>query len=303
VLFDIRNQLLQSQNTFRKFQDVTPKAALNYKITPSFALYGSYGYSFDSPAGNELDDYPRPYDPFYSIKLINPDLNAQESLNMEVGAKGFLLSDSKEFINSLYFDLSLFNTIIKNEIVPFEVLGEYYFRNSAKTNRRGIELGLTTGFLKRFNWSLAYTYNNFNYSDYSALAISFEGGDIISSEKDYSGNIVPSVPEHLISNELGYNFNLFSRTNMFLKLNHMYVSSMYMDDANSDRTKSYSLINSALGFEFKFNRFNILLTGNLNNITDELYVGFININSATRRFYEPGEPRSFYSTLRFNYNF
>jgi outer membrane receptor for monomeric catechols len=63
------------------------------------------------------------------------------------------------------------------------------------------------------------------------------------------------------------------------------------------------LLNSAFGIELNMNKFNILLSVNLNNMTDELYIGFININSANKRFYEAGEPRSFYSTLRFNYNF
>jgi iron complex outermembrane recepter protein len=303
VVFDIRNQLLQSQNTYRKFQDVTPKIGLNYKITPSFAVYGSYGYSFDSPAGNELDDYPRPYDPFYSIKLINPDLNAQESLNMEVGAKGYLIRNADGFFNNIYFDASLFNSIIKNEIVPFEVLGQYYYRNSAKTNRKGFELGLSVNMLKRLNWNTAYTFNKFEYSSYSALAISFDGGDLVSTERDYSGNIVPSVPEHLINNQLSYSFPLMSNLDLFVKAGHLFVSSMYVDDANSEQTNSYSLLNSALGFEAKIGKLNILLTGNLNNITDEVYVGFININSANKRFYEAGEPGSYYTTLRFNYNF
>jgi len=302
VIFDIRNQLLQSQNTVRIFEDITPKIALNYKITPVFAIYSSYGLSFDSPAGNELDDFPRPDDPGYSIKLLNPDLNPQESHNAELGAKGYFIRHEMGVLNNLYFDLSLFNSEIVNEIVPFEVYGSVFYRNSAKTRRRGVELGLTSEFFNSLTWKTAYTYNHFRYSNYSALTISLEGATSSSAVKDYSGNIVPSVPGHVLNNELVYSLPLSESLNILVKGNHLYIGSMYVDDANSEQAESYSLLSTTLGFDIRFDKFSILLTGSVNNITDEIYTGFININSANKRFYEAGEPRSYYSSLKFNYN-
>jgi iron complex outermembrane recepter protein len=303
VIFDVRNQLLQVQNTVRSFHDITPKAAVNYKITPSFAVYGSYGMSFDSPAGNELDDYPRPDDPGYSIKLINPNLNPQESLNAEVGVKGYILRESEGFLNNVYLDLALFNSVIKNEIVPFEVLGDVFYRNSAKTNRRGIEFGLTLDLLRNITVKSAVTYNYFRYSTYSAYAIVLEDENLVTRLRDYSGNTVPSVPQQLVNTEVIYRYPLLNFMKIFLKGNHIFAGSMYVNDSNTETAKSYSLINGTVGFDFYFNPFNILLTGSVNNITDEVYTGFININSANRRFYEPGEPRSYYMALRFNYIF
>jgi hypothetical protein len=49
--------------------------------------------------------------------------------------------------------------------------------------------------------------------------------------------------------------------------------------------------------------FNILLSGGVNNILDQSYVGFININSANGRFYEAGEPQTFFAALKFGYVF
>jgi hypothetical protein len=48
---------------------------------------------------------------------------------------------------------------------------------------------------------------------------------------------------------------------------------------------------------------NILLSGSLNNMLDEVYVGFTNTNSADRRFYEAGEPRNYYVTANIGYRF
>ena len=78
---------------------------------------------------------------------------------------------------------------------------------------------------------------------------------------------------------------------------------MYVNDANSDETDGYQVLNSTLGFEMFFGNFNLLVSGGVNNILDQTYVGFININSSNGRFYEAGEPQSFFATLKLNYVF
>jgi len=39
------------------------------------------------------------------------------------------------------------------------------------------------------------------------------------------------------------------------------------------------------------------------NIFDERYVGFININSTDQRFYEAGAPRNYFANLKIGLNF
>ncbi|MBI3193113.1 MAG: TonB-dependent receptor, partial [Ignavibacteriae bacterium] len=84
VVFDARNQLFEVQSDLRKFGAFTPKAALNYKLTPTVALYSSYGLSFDTPAGNELENYPTSTKPY---SLMKPDLKPQKSKSFELGIK------------------------------------------------------------------------------------------------------------------------------------------------------------------------------------------------------------------------
>ena len=121
VYFHQVNRLLGAQNDQRVFEDFTPKFALNYKVTPSIAVYTSFGYSFDSPAGNELDNYPTSSDPG---ALMNPDLKPQNSTNFELGVKGNLLNSGSNIFNNTLFELTFFNTIVKDEIVPFRGLRE-----------------------------------------------------------------------------------------------------------------------------------------------------------------------------------
>jgi iron complex outermembrane recepter protein len=301
VLFDQKNQVLQAQNDMRRFGKFTPKAALNYKITPHVAVYTSYGLSFDSPAGNELDNYPTSSSP---SKLLNPDLQPQKSKNFEVGLKGNIINPEMTFFHNIYFDLTLFNSIIDDEIVPFEVYSEFYFRNSARTERRGIELGADIDILRGLKMRFAYTWSDFIYDEYNALAIELDSlGDISTNQLDFSGNVVPSVPEHNINLSLQYEKKLTENVTGFIKGNYAYISGMYVDDENSDKVNGYNLLNSTIGMDFRVSELSIILSMGLNNLLDTRYIGFININSAGKRFYEGGIPRNGFGSIVFRYNF
>ncbi|NIV15539.1 MAG: TonB-dependent receptor, partial [Aliifodinibius sp.] len=87
------------------------------------------------------------------------------------------------------------------------------------------------------------------------------------------------------------------------KLNYRYISGLYVDDANSDKTDAYGLTNITVGMDMTLNKFNILISGGVNNLTDERYVGFVNINSVSGRFYEAGIPRNYFGTIKLGYHF
>ncbi|GAB4294851.1 MAG: TonB-dependent receptor PqqU [Ignavibacteriaceae bacterium] len=301
VYFDARNQLLASQNDFKRYEAFTPKAALSFKLTKSIAVYGSYGLSFDSPAGNELDNYPTSSKPG---GLLNPDLKAQKSNNLEIGVKGSILRPKENFLSSVNFETTFFNYIIEDEIVPFEVFGDVYFRNSAKTNRLGLEIGVDANIIRQIGLQVSYTMSDFSYDEYNALTTEIDStGNIVTNLKDFSGNIVPSVPKHHIYLALSFSEEIVKGITGFLRGSFRHVSGMYVDDVNSDKTSDYNLLNATAGLDMLFGRFNILISGGVNNILDKTYVGFININSASGRFYEAGEPRNFYGSVNLGYNF
>jgi iron complex outermembrane receptor protein len=264
---------------------------------PSIAVYGSFGYSFDSPAGNELDNYETSSNPGV---LINPDLKPQKSTNIELGIKGNLINEQSIFFRNNLFELTLFNSLIEDEIVPFEVYGSVYFRNSAKTDRKGLELGITSEIYEKLKVVISYTFSDFKYQDYNALTLTINNDTL---SQDFSGKIVPSVPKNNFLASLEYNYPISETMNIFAKGTYQNISGMFVDDANSDQTKGYQLLNSSFGLDLRLDRFNLLVAGGLNNILDERYAGFININSSTDRFYEVGEPQSFYASVKFSYQF
>ena len=303
VIFRNQDQLLNSRSNERNFEAFTPKAALNFKLAQNVAIYTSYGLSFDSPAGNEMDNYPTSSNP--SVQL-NPDLNAQKSKNFEIGIKGNIRNPERQFLNNIAFEATFFNIMIEDEIVPFEVYGDVFFRNAAKTNRTGVEVGGSFDIIGGLNLQASYTYSNFTYDEYIALSIT-EDQDTLT--QDYSGNVAPSVPEHNLFFALAYNQTITDQITGFIRGSMRYVSEMYVNDANyfsetdPGTTEAYTMLNAGIGLDMVFGKFNLLLTGGVNNIADDVYVGFININSSNGRFYEAGEPQNFYGGINLGYAF
>ena len=301
VVFDAKNRLLDAQSDKRTFGDFTPKFAFNYKFTPYLAAYTSYGISFDSPAGNELDNFPTSSNPG---RLFNPDLQPQKSNNFELGFKGNIVSRGTKFFNNVFFDATFFNYIVSDEIVPFEVYGDVFFRNAAQTQRTGFELGADIEVYKGLKFNTALTINSFSYDEYDAETISIDTmGNIVVSNQNLAGNVVPSVPEQQLYVALSYTHGFTSNITGFIKASTRYVGSMFVNDQNSEETEAYNVFGGNLGLDMNFGKFSLLLSGGVDNIADKVYVGFININSSSNRFYEAGEPRNFYGTLNLGYRF
>ncbi|MBI5473267.1 MAG: TonB-dependent receptor [Ignavibacteriae bacterium] len=295
VVFINNNQLGAVQNSKRTFGKFTPKVALNYKLTPTIALYTSYGLGFDTPAGNELDNFPISSN---TTLTLNPDLQPQTSKNFEIGIKGSYSVDEVQFFRKVFFELTFFNTTIKDEVVPFDIDGAVYFRNAANTKRTGVEIGADAEFTYGLRLKTAYTFSNFKYDEYNALSYV---GDAVLAQR-FSGNVVPSVPKDNFSVTLSYTRVLHDYVTGFVKTHYMNISGMYVDDLNSHKTAGYQILNASAGFDFQFDRINVLLSGGVNNIANKTYVAFININAARKDFYEAGEPRNYYGGLNVGFS-
>jgi iron complex outermembrane receptor protein len=154
--------------------------------------------------------------------------------------------------------------------------------------------------LSGLRYQLSYTYSDFVYDSYEALTVD---QNLNSVYQDFGGNIVPTVPEQNVFTSLSYAHPFTENITGFVKGSYRYISGMFVDDANSDKTEAYSLLNFGIGADLVFGRFNLLLNAGVNNIMDEVYVAFININSNNGRFYEAGEPINYYGGLNLGYAF
>ncbi len=314
LIFRNDNQLFEAQSSEKIFDKLTPKIAFNYKLTPHIALYTSYGLGFDTPTAPELENYP--YSSNQGSTTLNPDIKPQTSQNFEVGIKGNLVSDEEkekkgkkhkeEIFNRFYFEATFFNTILKDEIVPFIVSDVAYYRNASKTLHRGVECGIKAEAFEGLELTVNYTYTDFKYQSYLARTIDVNGNFVDAS---YDGNIEPAVPKHFFNFIAEYNYSLTKKLTGLALFDCDYASKMYVDDKNSESTASYFYASTLLGADYRIKNFSVLLSAGVNNIFNKVYVGFINVNANPefqqnqRRYYEPGEPRSYYVNLNFGYAF
>lgn len=297
VVYDLSEETLPSREDQRVFNAVTPKLAFNFKIKPWLSVYTSYGIGFDSPAKNELESF----DPEF---LYNADLESQKTRNFEVGIKGSKANWNADFLRNIVFEATFFNINLENEIVPYEVFGEVFFRNAAQTTRTGLELGTRIEIYRNLKFSFAYTYSHFVYDSYTVESLEVDSaGNTLEILHDYSGNFAPSIPKNNLFLALSYSYPFGRKVDGFAKVSYSGVSGLWVDDANSDQTSAYNILNTTLGLNITIGKFEILLSGGANNLLNLVYVGFTNTNSANRQYYEAGAPRNYFVNCNLGYRF
>lgn len=294
------NLLAGFQDTSRLFDEFTPKFAINYKFDPSMSVFGSFGWGFDTPANNELDNFPFSSDG--GLKLINPDLQPQNTVSYELGYKGEIINKKSKLFPTTFIELSVFDTKIDNAIVPFTVDGNVFFRNAAEVKRTGVEFGVNSQIVTGLNLKAAYTYSNFRYGDYISRSIDATGNIV---DEEYSGNKEPSNPDNNFSAELAYQYVYKKNYTFFAKATVQSIGSMFVDDRNLEeyKTQSYTLLGSQLGTNMTFKNFSLMAYAGLGNITNEKYVAFVQVNSDRLEFYEAGIPYNFFGGINISYVF
>lgn len=294
------NLLAGFQDTSRLFDEFTPKIAVNYKFNPGMSVFGSFGWGFDTPANNELDNFPFSSDG--GLKLINPDLQPQNTVSYEIGYKGEIINKRSNVFPTTFIELSIFDTKIDNAIVPFTVDGNVFFRNAATVKRTGVEFGVNSQIVSGLNLKAAYTYSDFRYGDYISRSIDATGSIV---DEEYTGNKEPSNPDNNFSAELSYQYVYKKNYNFFAKATVQSIGSMFVDDKNLEiyKTQSYTLLGSQIGTNMTFKNFSLMAYAGLGNITNEKYVAFVQVNSDRLEFYEAGIPYNFFGGINLSYVF
>lgn len=284
-----------SIDSSRVYTGFTPKIGLNYKLFREIALYSSYGLSYDFPALSELDNNLFTSNSSYTL---NPDLDPQRSLNYELGVKGNIVNEKSDFMKKVTFDITYFHYIISDAIVPFIINEQVFFKNAAKVRRDGIEIGVKTKPFAETELLVNYTNTNFKYDSYKTVNYTPSGAE----EVNYTGNYEPSVPKQIVNFIFNYEFEINEELSGLLQWDCDYIDKLYVNDANSETAPAYFYGNVMGGLTYQSELFSAVLYGGVYNIFDKRYVGFVNINDFLGRYYETGEPRSYYSGLNIRMN-
>ena len=250
------------QSGSRSFSQLNPKIGVLYSPADSVNLYGNFSTSFETPTTTEFINNPD------GSGGLNPDLDPQKTIGYEIGAKGVIQ-------NNLQYDLALFYADIDDQLIPFEVegfAGREFFRNAGKSRQYGLELLLDYLITKYVNISFSYTYLNFEFRDFRIENEIFDGND------------VPGIPDHQIFANILYKSDI----GFYGGADMLYVSDFFVNDSNSEKNGSYTVLNLRTGFERSFyNKIRLNTFLGLNNILDEKYNSSVRVNAFGDRFFEP----------------
>jgi len=280
-----------------KYLTVSPRLALNYKLNPNFNLFASYGSGKDHPAENELTSCGL-------VTTLNEQLESQRFQSLETGTRADFHVASRLFARNITFQATVFYTEVKSEIIPYQVFDTIFYSNSAQSGRFGFELDGRSELLPGLNLALSLSWNRMVYGSYLTEATRSDStGNNITQSYDYKGNSIAGTPPVIGYASLAYTRPLGPHLKMSAGCSYQYVGNIWTNDANTVKTNAYQLLHGYLGADLKIGHFSMMLSGGINNIFNQVYVGYVRVNATDGRFFNAGAPRNYFCSFNLGYHF
>ena len=290
ITYDYRSYIDPSLDDRRSFTGVTPKLGVSYRLAPQHSVYASLGGGIEVPAGNETD----PASTFGqdTVTALNPLLEPIRSLTFEVGTKRLWVIGTTSFVREVSYDVALYQTNVKNEIIPYRG-GRFYF-TAGRVRRRGAEVGARVATSAGIALQAALSWNGHHYTEYIVDSVHY---GVPGATADYSGNNVVGVPSFI--GALALDVTPAALKPVRLRLGVESIGSFYADDANQVRVPSYRIANLSLGTDSPIGLgaglgVNAFVT--VNNLFDSGYIAsaFLNpdVVAGEPVAFEPGLPRN-----------
>jgi iron complex outermembrane receptor protein len=298
VRFELRDHFLgdgRDDSGNRTLHALSPMLGLAARLSPFHSLYANVGSAFETPTTTELGNQAD------GTAGLNRDLKPQYSTTYETGAKGVAP-------RGVQYDVALFDTEVRDELIPFEVPGgngRTYYRNAGRTRRRGAEVGLGAD-VGPVSIATAYTLSHFRFRDF------------VNGTTQYAGNTIPGIPEHQFQASATWRVG-----KAFLLAEGIAKSRVFVNDANTltqlstpcpvgsnpagsachfkDPT-AFGVLNARVGGTAAFGRPWLSPVVGVQNLFDKHYVGSVAVNAAgatpgATKFYEPAPGRTWFVGL------
>lgn len=252
----------------RSFSEVSGTVGTTYEIAPNQNLYATVGTAFETPTFTEFADPD-------GTGGFNPDIQPQEAVNYEIGARGF-------WGTRLRYEVALFRVDVDDELVVFESAGgRDFYENSGESRRQGLETQLVWDITDRLSATGAFTYSDFTFEQFSNAGGSF------------GGERIPGIPESQFFGELAYR----APGAGFAILDFQIYDELYADNANTEKVAGYAVVNGRVGIEDRLWQRPLTLYLGVNNLLDQDYFSNVRINAFGGRYYETAPGRNAYVGL------
>jgi iron complex outermembrane recepter protein len=242
----------------------TPQLGVTYQ-TSIGTFYSGMTSSFESPTTTELVNRPD------LSRGFNPDLDPERSTGLELGFRSRLLAES------ILLETAIYRVNVRDRLRSYQTQAggdRTFFENIGSTRQQGFEFHMEFNPFDQTRFGISYTFSDFIFSD--------------KNQPNYD-NVLPGIPEHSLKAQLMQQIRGFS-----LGTDATFNTGMYANDANSQQTQDYLLINATVSKVIHIGKkHSIIPFFTLRNITSVAYSPSVSINAFGSRFYEPGLPRNF----------
>ncbi len=285
---EVRDRFLAdgNQSDAVDFAAVSPRAGFVWRVTPTLQVFANASHAYEPPALVEIT----------APGQLGGDLGqlgAQKSWQLEVGTRG-LAGERLGWDVSLY-DIELWDEIQNVNVQPFP--GATFtiprFRNIDRSRHTGAEVGVDLLLVKDVLARLglgrtgdalrargAYTWSRYVFVD----------------DVNFGNNDLPGAPPHFVQTELRYDHGSGFWVAPGLDI---VPQGYFVNSENNARNHAYTLLNVRAGFGHRPTGLGVFFEAR--NLTDQTYAAAVAVDDANRRFFFPGDGRSFYGGISWRF--
>jgi iron complex outermembrane receptor protein len=248
----------------RSYSQFNPKLGAIYQLNPTAQVFANVSRSFEPPSFGELVNTPTP-----------EPLKAQDGVTYEVGARG-----NREHID---WDVSVYHARLNNELLQVSTFPQYFGTtvNANRTQRTGLEMGMTARLPAHLEWRHTLAINDFR----------FDG------DATYGNNRLPGIPHSLLRAELLYRHDGFYAGPTL----EVSPESYAVDFAQNLKNDSYTLLGFKAGQQLTPQISWFIEGRNLTNRKYAATTGVTRSALSTESIFLPGDGSSVYGGLQWRY--
>lgn len=273
---------LRPETQENTYEQTRSKIGLVYSLSANHNIYTNYREAFRIPTAGQL---------FRSGRNLNTDqLDPVTSASSEIGIRGAL-----DFLHMdwLSYELALYRMNTQDDIVTYIEGFDRKITNAGETQHDGIEIGLNGDITPEWGFSVAWTYTEQTYEDFSAQCTF----PVCAPAKTirFDGNNIAQAPQTLGNASLAYQPNGLRSLRLEAELVHM--GDYYTDQTNTQGYDGHNLFN--LRGRYLLND-EVEVYGRIENVTGKRYsTSTSNAVGSPDLEYRPGNPRTFYMGARY----
>jgi len=239
---------------------------------------------------------------------VNNDLIPEIGNQFEVGTKGALQN------GKLTYELALFNAVFSNKMttvaVPLNATTTMYSYvvNGGKQKHKGIEALVkytayqsASGFFKAVTPFANFTYSDFKYDNFKFQTVGKTAANKDTAlTSDFSGQQVAGVAKTMFN----VGIDVFTNPGFYFNINLLNRGGMPITSDGVYKTKSYTLLNSKLGYQKALSKhFDADFYFGINNITGTQYPFMVFANQLPDAYLPAPLKANYFGGINLKYNF